>query len=311
MNEITRSNETAIATNCVNAETLNSFISYLDTSKKTIETYTRALKQFYKYLSFNGITEPKREDIIRFRDDLKATGHKPTTIQNYITAVKIFFNWTEQTGQYPNIANHLKGAKVDREHKKDYLTANQIKAILNNIDTSTVTGKRDFAIIALMTTGGLRTIEVSRANIEDIRTVGNSTVLYIQGKGHEEKTDYIKISEQVEQVIREYLKARGTASENEPLFTSTSNNSKGNRLSTRTISGIAKDHFRKAGYDSDRLTAHSLRHTAVTLALLAGENLAEVQQFARHTNISTTMIYNHSIEKAKNSCNESIAKAIF
>ena len=49
----------------------------------------------------------------------------------------------------------------------------------------------------------------------------------------------------------------------------------------------------------------------ITLALIAGKDITEVQQFARHSNINTTMIYNHSLEKAKNSCGEAIAKAIF
>jgi integrase len=66
-----------------------------------------------------------------------------------------------------------------------------------------------------------------------------------------------------------------------------------------------------AGYDSSRLTAHSLRHTAVTLSLLGGKSLQEVQQFARHTNIATTQIYAHNLDRAKNNCEEVVAKAIF
>ena len=82
-------------------------------------------------------------------------------------------------------------------------------------------------------------------------------------------------------------------------------------MTTRAISGIAKAHMVEAGYNSDKLTAHSLRHTAVTLSLLAGKPLEEVQQFARHANMATTMIYNHALDKAKNGCSEAIAKAIF
>lgn len=293
------------------ADMFNSFIAYLDTSEKTVQTYTRALKQLFKYLAINNIQHPQRADILAFRDDLKATGKKATTVQNYITATKIFFKWTEQEELYPNIAENIKGAKLNRDHKKDYLTATQAKEIINSIDTSTLKGLRDYAIIVLMTTGGLRTIEVSRANIEDLRTVGGNTVLFIQGKGKEEKTDYVKISPQVEKAIRAYLRDRGKTSEDSPLFVSTSNNNKGKRLTTRTISGIVKETFKKAGYDSERLTAHSLRHTAVTLSLLAGKDITEVQQFARHANISTTMIYNHSLDKAKNTCSEAITDALF
>lgn len=295
----------------VNADLMDRFIAYLDASPKTVETYTRAVRQLINYFSFNGIIRPQREDVIAFREELKTSGLKPTTIQNYITAAKIFFRWTEQEGLYPNVADKLKGAKLDRDHKKDYLTSGQVKSVLESVERDSEQGLRDFAILTLMVTGGLRTIEVSRADIGDLRTAGDSTVLYLQGKGRAEKTEYIKIAAPVEKAIRAYLKAKGPVNEDAPLFSSLSNNSKGERLSTRTVSGIVKTRLQGAGYDSSRLTAHSLRHTAVTLSLLAGRDIAEVQQFARHANITTTMIYNHALDKAKNGCSEAISSAIF
>lgn len=287
------------------------FIDYLDASPKTVETYKKALRQFFNYLALHGIRQPQREDVLAFRDDLKTSGLKPTTIQNYITATRIFFKWTEQERLYPNIAEHVKGAKLDKNHKKDYLTSRQTKEVLASIETDTEEGLRNYAILSLMVTGGLRTIEVSRANVGDLRTVGENTVLFIQGKGREEKTEYIKISAPVEKAIRTYLKEREFTTEEQPLFTSTSNNSKGKRITTRTVSAVVKNAFKNAGYDSNRLTAHSLRHTAITLALLAGRDITEVQQFARHANLNTTMIYNHALDKAKNGCSDAITSAIF
>ena len=311
MNELIVQGNNAIAVQqTVGAELFKRYIDFLDSSPKTVETYTRDLRQLFTYFSLNGITQPQREDIIAFREDLHASGHKPTTIQNYITATKIFFAWTEQEGLYPNIAKHLKGAKVDRNHKKDYLTSRQVKEVLGSIDRTTEQGLRDYAILFLMITGGLRTIEVSRANIEDLRNAGDNTVLYVQGKGRDEKTEYIKISAPAEQAIRAYLKARGNAPETAPLFASTSNNNHGERMTTRSISGIVKTRLQRAGYDSSKLTAHSLRHTAITLSLLAGRDITEVQQFARHANIATTMIYNHALDRAKNGCSEAITSAI-
>jgi integrase/recombinase XerC len=294
----------------ITEELFTRFIAFIDAKPKTIETYTRAIRQLLNFLSFKGITQPQREDIIAFREELKAD-HKATTVQNYITAARLFFQWTSQEGLYPNIADHIKGAKISKDHKKDYLTSKQVKAILGSVDRGTIQGLRDYAILALMITGGLRTIEVSRSNIEDLRAVGDSTALYIQGKGKDEKTDYIKIQPQVEEAIRDYLKALGITDQTQPLFTSTSNNSKGERLTTRSISGIVKKRLQEAGYNSDRLTAHSLRHTAVTLSLLGGNSLQEVQQFARHANITTTQIYAHNLDRAKNKCESTIAKAIF
>lgn len=287
------------------------FLGYLDAAPKTIDTYTRALRQLFNYFTINGIRQPQREDIIAFRDELKASGHKPTTVQNYITATRLFFQWTAQEHIYPDIAQHLKGAKLDREHKKDYLTSGQVKEVLNSVSRSTLQGARDYAMLALMVTGGLRTIEVARADIGDLRAAGDSTVLFVQGKGRDEKTDYIKVSAPVERAIRQYLKERGETDPAAPLFASMSNNSKGQRMTTRSISGMVKQRLQAAGYNSERLTAHSLRHTAVTLALLAGKDITEVQQFARHTNIATTMIYNHALDKAKNTCGAAITEAIF
>ena len=287
------------------------FIDYLDARPTTIETYTKAIRQLFAYLTSNGITHPQREDIIAFREELKVRGRKPATVQNYLTASKLFFKWLAQEGLYPNVADNIKGARLDREHKKDYLTSRQVKTILGEVNLDSLQGLRDYAILVLLVTGGLRTIEVARADVGDLRTIGDNTVLYIQGKGRDEKSEFINVTVTVERAIRAYLTARGAVTDTEPLFTSTSNNSKGKRLSTRTISGIAKGSMRAAGYNSARLTAHSFRHTAITLSLMAGKGITEVQQFARHANITSTMIYNHALDRAKNTCSEAIAAAIF
>ena len=298
MSELIRVESGAVQAQALTEELYIRFVNYIDAKPKTVATYTRALKQMFKYFAESGITQPQREDILSYRESLKASGHKPTTIQNYITAARLFFAWLEAERIYPNVAAHIKGAKLDRDHKKDYLTTRQVKTVLADVDRSTPQGVRDYAILALMVTGGLR-------------TVGDDTVLFLQGKGRDEKTEYVKLSAPVEAAIRAYLKQRGETASTAPLFASMSNNSKGGRMTTRSISRIAKDSMIEAGYNSDRLTAHSLRHSAVTLSLLAGRSLEEVQQFARHANIATTLIYSHALDKAKNGCAEAIASAIF
>ena len=286
------------------------YVNFLDAAPRTVQTYTGNVRQFIKWLRRNGIQQPTRQDVIAYRDELRGRC-KPTTVQSYITALRLFFKWTAQAGLYPDLADHIKGAKLDRAHKKDYLTAAQIKDVLDSIDTQTAKGKRDYSIIALMVTGGLRDIEAARANIEDLKQLGGSTVLYLQGKGRDERTDYVKVVPAVEKPVREYLKTRPNAKSQHPLFTSLSNNSRGRRLSAKSISSIVKGRLLAAGYNSDRLTAHSLRHSAVTLSLMGGLPLDEVQQFARHKNISTTQIYAHNLERAKNRSEDTIAEAIF
>lgn len=287
------------------------WIRYIDVSPRTAEAYTKNVGRFMQYLSDNGITQPTRDDVVCYKKKLEADGLKPATIQSYIIAVRQFFTWTETQGIYPNIANHIKGAKLDRAHKKDYLTSSQARTVIEDIDTSTISGLRDKAIVTVMLTTGLRCIEIQRANLEDMRTCGDSTVLYIQGKGHTERTDYVKIEAPAEKAIRAYLQARGQIKETDPLFASHAHRNNGARMTTRSISRICKDSMVNAGYDSDRLTAHSMRHTAATLNLLSGASIAETQQLLRHSNISTTMIYSHALERANNNSERRISKAIF
>lgn len=307
---VTTGNNAIAEQQALTAELFTRWTNYIDAKPKTVETYTRSIRQFFNYMQEHSITRPSREDVVAYRDHLKET-HKPTTTQSYIMAVKLFFQWTEQEGLYPDIAKHVKGAKLDTEHKKDYLTTKQVARLLGTIDRSTLKGLRDYAIVALMVTSGLRTVEVARANIEDMRTVADFTALYIQGKGHEERTAYVKLAEPVEAAIRDYLAARGKAEATSPLFSSDAHRNAGERMTTRSISRIVKEALIVAGLDSDRLTAHSLRHTTATLNLLNGGTVEETQQLLRHTNINTTLIYSHALERAKNNSEARVAKAIF
>ena len=305
---------TLIATNtALTEQTLPSlaerFYNFIDVKQRSVETYKGAIKQFMLYLANNGITEPQRQTIIDWREQLKEN-HKATTIQLYITAVKLFFSWLSQEGYYKNIAEKIKGAKIRKEHKRDCLTSNQSKSVLHEINTTTAKGKRDYAIIALLLTTGLRTIEIIRADIADLRVVGDDTVLFVQGKGRDDKSEYVKVAPQVETAIRQYLKTRATNNANEPLFTSESNHNSNGRLTTRTIRRLVKEALLNVGLNSDRLTAHSLRHTSATIALLKGADITEVQQMLRHSNINTTLIYSHALSRANNNSELTIADAI-
>lgn len=289
------------------------FIDFVDASQRTVEAYRASLKQFALWMADNGIIDkPTRVDIISYKNYLLESGHKPTTTQNYMCAVRLFFRWTAQEGLYPNIADNVKSVKLDRAHKKDALTASQVRTVLDVASTrcDTLQGLRDYAIFRLMVGCGLRDIEVSRANVDDLRPAGDKPALYIQGKGRTERTEAVILPEKAERAIRAYLAKRGPVRAEEPLFVSTSNNNRGQRMTTRSISGIIKAQLRAAGYDSDRLTAHSLRHTAVTGALIGGEELDSAKQFARHSDVGTTMIYSHRLDGAKNTCSATVERWI-
>ena len=297
-------------TAAITEELYRRWIEYIDAAPKTIETYTKSIRQFFNYLAAANIQHPERKDILAYREHLK-NNYKPTTVQAYLAAVKLFFQWANQEGLYPNIAERVKGAKLDNEHKKDYLTSKQAARLMATVDRSTLQGLRDYAILSLMVTTWLRTISITRANIEDIRTIGNDTALFYQGKGHEETATLVKLAAPVEAAIIDYLRARGEKDRKAPLFASVAHKNAGGRMTTRSISRIAKEHLIAAGLESDRLTAHSLRHTAATLALLNNARPEEVQQMLDHQNINTTLIYSHALDRMKNDSEKKVARAIF
>lgn len=286
------------------ADHFTSYLQSLDATAKTISVYGRALKQLQAYFHTNGIKEPHRNDIRAFRDHQTAT-NKPATVQLYLTVTRLFFQWMEAEGRYQDITKGIKGAKVGKNHSKDHLTSEQVREILKGIDS-----KRDRAMIMLMVTAALRCIEVRRANIEDIRNLGDHPVLFLQGKGRTDKDDYVKLSPATHKAILAYLADRGHTNPADPLFTSEANRNSGGRLTTVSISRIVKTAMIKAGYNSSRLTAHSLRHTAATLNLLNGGTLQETQQLLRHSNINTTTIYTHNLDRLRNKSEARIEDAI-
>lgn len=259
---------------------------------------------------------------------------KPTTAGVYLQAVKRFFSWTADRGIYPDIARHVHGPKITHDtHKRDALTPEQAGTIEQTIRTdaaertqeqagnrkdtagrvqrSTEQGARLYAMYLLAVTAGLRTVELSRANVKDIEPKGAGAVMYVWGKGHAEPDQRIILAPEVWQAIREYLQMRtAPATPESPLFVATGNRSGGKRIAPCTISKMLKRAIKAAGYDSPRLTAHSLRHTAGTTAQEITGNIYETQRYMRHSDPKTTEIYIHDGEQAQEQAAE-LAESIY
>ena len=309
--EIIQSKELAQCNCVISSTVINRFSSFLDVSPITLRAYRSGIKHFLTFLNSQNISQPNRENVLMFKRKLQLNGAKSSTVALYLSAIRRFFAWTESEGLYPNITAGVKSPKQDRGHKKDALSGLQIRNCLEGLSRETLEGKRNYAMFLLMATCGLRTCEVVRANVEDIRPVMGVDCLFIQGKGRHDKKEFVKLSPEVAGAIREYLDARGPVEDTAPLFASCSRRNRGQRLTTRTVSGVAKSAMVKAGYNSSRLTAHSLRHSAATLALQAGMSLEEVSEFLRHSSIAVTMIYAHHISRLKSQCESAVTQAIF
>lgn len=281
------------------SELVDRFIAAQDVKPSSRALYRRTIAQYLNWTAERSLNlkDITRAEIIQYKDALLERGMSSLSVGSYLTVVRKFYEWTEASKLYPNVAKGIKTPKRKQAFKKLPLSLEQTSKLLAYFQDRQAEGLRDFAIINLLLRTGLRTIEAVTASIEDITFKQGKRVLLVQGKGEVEKNNFVILTEKAYEPIRAYLATRPQAKASEPLFTSVSNNSQGLRLTTRTISRIAKEGLKAIGLDSKHLTAHSLRHTLAVSILRAGGTLSDAQGVLRHANPATTQIYTRSIDE--------------
>jgi len=284
---------------------IDEFLAQHDVSQQSRVAYRDAVMRFvvwycgYKeytldeQFSFDSVTV---SDLLRFKADSKSNG----SLDLSITIIrKLYAYMMDKRYVAYNPAEKIKNPKKSYDFKKLPLSDDQVQALLKAIDTSTMTGKRDYGMITMMLFYGLRTIEVTRANIEDIQTIGEDIHFKIQGKGKLNKDDYVVIDEHTKGLIYDYLQERVRAHDPDPLFAVHSRRNPLGRWSVKAVSIMVKAYLKKAGIDNPMITAHSLRHTTAVNMVEAGADLFTVQMFLRHKDPRTTEIYLSFIKKGK------------
>lgn len=276
------------------------FLSYTDIKKTSLKTYERGLNLWRDWVVNSGrkFERLTMADVITYKNELLEHG-KVSTVASYLTALRSFYTWTAKMGYYPNIAEGVKNPPKRTTIKHKPLTLAQSSMITTWADGQSL---RDFAMVNLITRTGLRTVEVSNADVADLEERGGVWVLNVQGKGRFEKDNFVPLHPKALQPIREYLASRGLrpgeSCDGVPLFVGDGPNQTGARISTRTVSRVCKRALEGIGLDEKRVyTAHSLRHTKACNMLRAGRTMFDVQKTLRHKNIATTQIYTEWFEE--------------
>lgn len=277
---------------------IDRFIGDQDIKHNSKALYKRTLRLYFEWTTKLNypLSEIGRAQILEYKEYLLSCGMSSLTVGSYITSVRRFYEWTEANKLYPNVARGVKTPARKQQFRKQALLPDQATALLSYYQTKAL---RDFAIISLLLRTGLRTIEVSRAKVEDIVFKGSQRVLLVQGKGRDDRDNFVLLTDKAYQPIADYLASRTKIKGSEPLFISTSNNSLGEALTTRTISQIAKEGLRAIGLDEKAYTAHSLRHTTAVNILRAGGSLEQAQFTLRHSNPATTQIYTATLNEER------------
>lgn len=283
---------------------INRFIDDVDVKNNSKNTYRRQIRPFLNWIfdkyALTDFRYMCKKDIYTYRQTLIDSEKSVSTVNGYMTVVKIFFGWLESNKIFQNITKGVKNLQTPKGFRKDCLTVEQIRQALSTFDLSSSDGLRNYSLFNLLVRTGLRTVEISRATIGDLRQKYGEAILNVQGKGRDSKDDFVLLVGEALDPLRRYLITRGQLKDNDPLFSVESNRCKGKSLSERMISFIIKETLKKININDSRLTAHSLRHTAISLSISNGATLIQAQAMARHSDPKTTMIYFHNDDRIKN-----------
>lgn len=321
MTAITKVTNTAIANvEYFGASTIEEFIASRHCTENTAKTYRNALRQLLKHFAANKISTPTTADIDGFINELRGAKKSDSTLRLYDTVTSLYFSFLGKRGYYPDVASDAAPLKLRKAstHKKKSLSLEQAQKLLSAVQGDSLTARRDRAIIALALQTGVRTCEISRADVGDLSDDGCGGYFWsVQGKGRIQKDAQVRVAPAVRALIDFYLDLRGKVADDEPLFVSTSHNvswkvnSYGVRLSEQSIGKMIKRVMKGGGIDDRRITAHSTRHFAATTAIKNGVDLREVSQMLRHTSVVVTSTYLHDISIETRRAELSVANSLF
>jgi len=289
-----------------------------DTTKKT---YLGQVRLFFKWSG----KEPKdlrQEEFMRYRDHLLVEEKlKASTIWNKFIALNGFLKFMGiRSRKFKNPMDFGALALTPAKKDKGYysvLTKKEANKMLRQPDRRQLIGKRDYAILRLMLTYGLRAGEICRLTHKDLdqERVKNQQRIWIRDRkgriGRRADTDIILNGKALE-AFDDWMKHCGIRFDpGTPVFAGFiwSLSAGGlainyqrvldkKPLTVKTIENVVSRYVAKAGIETrDRvLSPHALRHTALTLLAKAGSTLVDLKQLAGHQDINTTMIYLHSVQ---------------
>jgi len=276
---------------------------------RTRRAYRIDLQDFSQ---FAGIRTPAdfrtvtRAHLIAWRKQLEGRQLGGATIRRKLAALSSLFEYLcEKNAVTHNPVKGVKRPKVDSyEGKTPALGDHQARALLHAPESETLKGKRDRAMLSTLLYHGLRREELCLLRVRDLTTRRGVLHLRVHGKGG--KTRYLPLYPGTAGLLTEYLEALGHGQDgSSPLFRPVINNVHKRTDTAMTADGVYKlvqAYAEKIGLTAiERLGVHALRATAATNALDHQADIAKVQEWLGHANISTTRLYDRRKHRPEDS----------
>ncbi len=264
----------------------------------TRRAYRIDLREFRRFV---GIVQPDefrrvtRAHVIAWRKEMERQGLAVSSIRRKLSSLSSLFDRLCESNAIAfnpvnGVARPVEGAN---EGKTPALSDAQAKRLLDAPDGATLKGKRDRAILAVLLYHALRRAELCSVRVEDYALRRGVPTLAVHGKGG--KIRYLPVHPAAVGLIENYLEAGGhRADASGALFRpvkSRMGNLKNAISGTAIYGSIVKHYAAAAGIPLAAIRPHGLRATAATNALENGADIAKVQEWLGHSNISTTRLY--------------------
>lgn len=282
------------------------------TNEKTRRAYAIDLKEFVQFASIRRPQELRRVAralVIAWRTDMENRELSGATIRRKLAAISSLFDYLcERNAVVGNPVDGVKRPRVSgNEGSTPALGDRQARRLLDAPPADTLKGIRDRAILATLLYHGIRREELCKLRVKDIQTRQGVPHLRIHGKG--DKVRFIPLHPAANRLMTQYTRRAGHASDREgALFRPVRNNRSPEGLERALDpSSIYRNVVMKYGRETglsievNGLCVHSMRATAATNALEHQSDIAKVQEWLGHANVSTTRLYDRRKNKPEDS----------
>lgn len=290
----------------------------------TERAYRHAVHRFLEHCESGGVALKEvtpgivSDYLKRLQAEVKARPGEPRRFRPaskpmkkvHLAGIRKFFDkLVERHAVLLNPALSVRGPKHSvSEGKTPALAVKQARHLLASIDTRTVVGLRDRAIIGVMVYTAVRAGAVAKLRRQDFFADGHQFVFRFDEKGG--KVRDIPVRHDLEGFIREYLSTAGETPPGSPLFRSAIGRTGtlgDNGLSQNDVLRMVKRRLSDAGLPASRLNCHSFRATTITDLLDQGVPLEDVQYLAGHADPRTTRLYDRRKKKVTRNIVERIS----
>ncbi len=261
-------------------------------NRNTLLAYHNDLRQLCSYLKEQGLENWKQvtfDHITTYLLWMRDTqSFRPATIARKLAACKSFFCYLYETGVIAeDPAEKLKPPHVQKD-LPEVLSTEQVYRLFQQVDQSSLAGKRDLAMLQLLYSTGMRVSELVSLNIDDFDQA--QAVVHCPGRvGRPGRERVLPLPDYTVAAVQNYLEVGRPVLLRNRKELSLFLNHHGERLTRQGFWLIIKGYARLAGIVS--ITPHMLRHSFAILLLKNGMELRSVQKRLGHAHISTTQMY--------------------